>query len=71
MADEFIGRGEVLGLCIAVEELHQLLHDVVLYQPVDVEDDRLLAGDDDMALDDVEAFVRTQQTGDQRAVGFI
>ena len=71
MAAEFLGGGEVFGLGMVIEELHQLLHDVVLDQPVDVEDDGLLARDDDVALDDVKAVVTSQQGGELLAVGFI
>jgi hypothetical protein len=56
---------------VIVEELHELLHDVVLDQSVDVEDDGLLARDDDVALDDIEAVVTPEQGGQLFAVGFI
>ena len=36
---EDMGVGEVLGTRVVVEELHELLHDVVLDQTVDIEDD--------------------------------
>jgi hypothetical protein len=56
---------------VIIKELHQLFHDVVLDQSVDVEDDGFLARDDDVALDDVEAVVTPKEVGQLFAVGFI
>ena len=68
---EFLGGGEVFRLCVVIEELHQLFHNIVLDQPVDVEDDGFLARDDDVALDDIEAVVTSEQGGQLFAVDFI
>jgi hypothetical protein len=40
---EFVGAFKIFGLGVVIKELHQLFHDVVLDQSVDVEDDGFLA----------------------------
>ena len=40
---EFLGAFKIFGLGVVIKELHQLFHDVVLDQSVDVEDDGFLA----------------------------
>ena len=71
VAAEFFGGAEISGFGVIVKEFHQLFHDVVLDQSVDVEDDGFLARDDDVALDDVEAVVTSKKVGELFAVGFI